>query len=85
MILEAVRRAHIPSTWTFRPDALSGIGNIVMQVAAQTGCKSMGIEIRPELDDITNSCYAYLNEEARQMGKVVGPCNFIIVRLFFCS
>ncbi|KAL6060677.1 Histone-lysine N-methyltransferase, H3 lysine-79 specific [Balamuthia mandrillaris] len=33
-------------------DLGSGVGNVVLQVAAQVGCKAVGVEIRPELHRI---------------------------------
>ena len=41
-------------------DIGSGIGNVVMQVAVQTGCRARGIEIRPELAKIATAMLKHL-------------------------
>jgi hypothetical protein len=41
-------------------DIGSGVGNVVLQMAAQTGCRASGIEIRRELADIASDMLAHL-------------------------
>jgi precorrin-6B methylase 2 len=49
-------------------DIGSGIGTVVMQLAAMTGCRSMGIEIRTALHDIALSFKRTLLDFARERG-----------------
>ena len=51
---------------TIKPDDIfydigSGIGNVVLQVAAQIGCQCHGIEVRPELTEIADKMRIELN------------------------
>lgn len=50
-------------------DIGSGIGNVVLQVAVQTGCKAIGIEIRPELTKIANNMKSKLPEISSKVIK----------------
>jgi hypothetical protein len=53
-------------------DLGSGVGNVVMQAAAQTGCVAVGVEIRSELTDIAMA----LHRNYKALLKRVGfPCG----------
>lgn len=44
-------------------DIGSGIGNVVLQISAQTGCKSYGVEIREDLHKIATNIHSCLKTE----------------------
>lgn len=57
-----------------------GIGNVLFQISAQTGCQSHGIEIRKELFDISlrmKESYDIKNESHR-----FGNVNILMVFYF---
>lgn len=68
--------AHIKPTDVFF-DIGSGIGNIVLQIAAQTGCKSYGIEIREDLHNLAEGLLTEFNKEYAERNMKVPEVKFI--------
>ncbi len=58
LVNEFIRQVGLTSDDIFF-DLGSGVGNVVLQVAAQTGCEAHGVEIRPELHNIALSIKDY--------------------------
>eukprot|EP01120_Amphizonella_sp_Union-15-10_P017513 TRINITY_DN9747_c0_g1_i1.p1 TRINITY_DN9747_c0_g1~~TRINITY_DN9747_c0_g1_i1.p1 ORF type:complete len:552 (+),score=87.58 TRINITY_DN9747_c0_g1_i1:74-1729(+) len=54
-------------------DIGSGIGNVVMQIAALTGSRSVGIEIRQDLHDVALNIQGHLERELKRRNKCSGP------------
>lgn len=50
-------------------DIGSGIGNVVVQMSAQTGCKSYGVEIRSDLHEIALKINEHMKEEMKKVNK----------------
>jgi len=50
-ISELIAQVKLTSQDVFY-DLGSGVGNVVIQVAAQTGCRAVGVEIREDLQKI---------------------------------
>lgn len=57
-------------------DVGSGIGNVVLQVAAQVGCPSAGVEIRPELNNIARDMQERLCKYLKQQNYTVPIIKF---------
>jgi hypothetical protein len=53
-------------------DIGSGIGNVVCQMAAQVGCKCYGVELRPDLHNISERIYEYIKKETTRRGIHMG-------------
>jgi len=71
LVGDCVRELGINSRDTFF-DLGSGVGNVVMQVAVQTGCRAVGIEIRSDLHQIAT---LLLDELGRSLPNHMGSVN----------
>lgn len=61
------------------PNCKSGIGNVVFQVAAQTGCSCYGIEIREDLHNFALSMEQNFCQQMTELGHPFGETHFIHV------
>ncbi len=57
-----------------------GIGNIVLQIAAQTGCKAYGIEIREDLHQLAEGLLEQFNKEYTSRNMMAPEVKLIGVR-----
>ncbi|KAJ7148850.1 histone methylation DOT1, partial [Mycena filopes] len=69
-----VRTVHLKERSLFL-DLGSGVGNIVMQVSLQTGCRGYGIELRPPVAALAHSLLTNFLEHCGMWGLRAGQID----------
>jgi hypothetical protein len=69
-----IKRLNIKDTLY---DIGSGIGNVVVQIAARTGCKAIGVEVRADLHDIAINLSEHVQNRLAEAGKSCGDITLV--------
>lgn len=57
-------------------DIGSGIGNVVVQIAARTGCRAIGVEVRSDLHGIAAALHEHVRARLTEAGR---PCGEVLL------